>query len=225
MPVDMIGDFLEVVRQKGVLVTDLTAMQGHPLAKMGTDLGITQTMHVALQRGNELIGFHVAASWYYAGGGLNVYDGAASGLFMVGVGLDPLALVPVNNVVVLATWTAFIMAPTDWVAFYIHPFPGSVTFADAPGYIDGADVGLVVPCGVSSGYPYVQPVALLNNGDQSVVDSEATTWDELKAMYRWADRIGGELVESGNRAGVSTGSRDRIERRGRSTERETGIET
>ena len=112
-----------------------------------------------------------------------MYDPVATGLFNVGVGPGALALNPVDNVCVLATWTAFVMDPADCVMFHVMPFPGSVTFADAPGYVDGDDVGLVVPCGISSGYPYGYPVAAINCPDFEVISNEDTTWSNVKAMF------------------------------------------
>jgi hypothetical protein len=132
----------------------------------------------------DVVGPCVAQSWTYAGGGLNVYDAVATGLFAVGVGPGPLALVPVNNVCVLATWCAYIMAPPDVVTFTVLPFPGSVTFPDSPGYVDGDDVGIVVPCGVSTGYPYGPYCAAINLVSSGIIASEDMTWGSVKALYQ-----------------------------------------
>jgi len=128
-------------------------------------------------------GILVAPFWTYAGGGLNIFDAVSTGLFNVGVGLDPLALVPVNNVCVLATWTGFIMSPPDIVTFTVYPFPGSVTFVDNPGYVDGGDVGIVVPCGVSTGYPYGNACATINL-TEPVIPNKEMTWGGVKALYQ-----------------------------------------
>lgn len=131
----------------------------------------------------QVTGADVARSYSYAGGGLNVFDAVATGLFNVGVGTGALQLLPVNNVVVLATYSAFIMAPTDEVLFTIMPFPGSVTFNDVPGYVDGDDVGTVVPCGTSTGFPYGAPCATINSA-YVVIPNEDTTWSGVKTLYQ-----------------------------------------
>jgi hypothetical protein len=128
-------------------------------------------------------GTPVAPSWTYAGGGLNVYDANATGLFNVGVGPGPLALTPVNGVVVLASWTGYILAPTDVVTFTILPFPSSVTFDNAPGYVDGDDVGIVVPCGVSTGFPYGPFCASINLDPSGIVADEEVSWGAVKTLF------------------------------------------
>ena len=61
-----------------------------------------------------------------------------------GVDLDPDPLIydvsfdpvqPTGSTFLLATWTGFIMAPTDLISFDITGVPGSVRFPDSPGYI------------------------------------------------------------------------------------------
>ncbi len=74
------------------------------------------------------------------------------------------------------------MTPVDIVTFTVLPFPGSATFPDSPGYVDGEDVGIVVPCGVSTGYPYGSYCAAINIG--GVVANEDMTWGDVKALYR-----------------------------------------
>jgi hypothetical protein len=129
----------------------------------------------------QIAGPYVAGSWSYAGGGLNVFDAVATGKFNVGVGIGPASLYPINGVVVLATFTAYVLAPTDVVTFTVMPFPGSVTFSDAPGYVDGADVGTVIPCGISSGYPYGNICAIING--TGVVANEDMSWSGVKALF------------------------------------------
>jgi hypothetical protein len=129
-----------------------------------------------------ITGSPVAPGWAYAGGGLNVFTPTLTdALFNVGVGLAPASLFPVNDVVVLATFSGFIMSPADVVTFTVLPFPGSVTFDNAPGYVDGNDVGMVVPCGVSSGFPYGAIGAIVNG--TGVVDNADMTWGGVKALF------------------------------------------
>ena len=101
----------------------------------------------------------------------------------MGVGLFPNALLPVNNVCVLATWSAFIMNTIDVVTFTVMPFPGSVTFANAPGYVDGNDFGIVVPCGVSTVYPYGNFCAAIYTPDH-IISNADMTWGCVYALYR-----------------------------------------
>jgi hypothetical protein len=129
----------------------------------------------------QIGGAPVAPSWSYAGGGLNVFDAVATGKFNVGVGTGPASLYPINGVVVLATYSCYVLAPTDVITFTVMPFPGSVTFTDAPGYVDGADVGTVIPCGVSTGYPYGNICAIING--TGVVPNENVSWSGVKALF------------------------------------------
>jgi hypothetical protein len=129
----------------------------------------------------DVLGPAVAKSWSYAGGGLNVYDAVATGLFNVGVGPGPGALVPINDVCVLATFSCYVMSPVDVITFTILPFPGSVTFSNTPGYVDADDVGIIYPCGVSSGFPYGEMSAIING--TGVVANEDMTWGGVKALF------------------------------------------
>jgi len=61
IPQDVVGEFLAWLGDEEVAVTDLGRVREHPLARMGMEMGITQTLHVVLRRGREIIGFHVAA--------------------------------------------------------------------------------------------------------------------------------------------------------------------
>lgn len=126
---------------------------------------------------------YVAPGWAYAGGGLNVFDGAATGLFNVGVGPGPSQLLPINGVVVLATFSCFVLAPTGVVTFTINPFPGSVTFSGTPGYVDGDDVGVIVACGVSSGYPYGTICAAINQPHDEIIANDDMSWGSVKALF------------------------------------------
>ena len=137
----------------------------------------------------------VAPSWSYAGGGMNMGDPAV-GTFNVGVGPGDNALPPVAGLVVLATYSAFIMTPADQFNFYILPYPGSVTFPDSPtypggtpGYVDGDDVGIIKYCGVSSGTPTgngiawgTMPVFAINTA--GVIPNTETDWGHIKSLYR-----------------------------------------
>ena len=106
----------------------------------------------------SVLGGAVAPSWILAAG-LDV-DPSADG-FQVGIGVNPQAL-PAGPTVLLATWTGFVMAPTDMISFVITPIPGSPSFPDSPGYASGDDAGVLIPLMPSSGYPYGAPCAIIN---------------------------------------------------------------
>jgi hypothetical protein len=129
----------------------------------------------------DIAGAPIAMSWAVAGGGLNVFGNGNDGNFNVGVGLAPNSLLPVGGVCVLATFTCYVGSPTDVITFTVLPFPGSVTFSNAPGYVDGSNVGLVIPCGVSTGYPYGAYCAVING--TGVVADEPMSWSGVKALF------------------------------------------
>lgn len=127
-----------------------------------------------------VVGPAVAAAWTTAAG--TDYN-ADPELFTVGIGTGVNQILPVNNVVVLASWTGFIMAPvTDQVFFTVYPFPGSVTFDNVPGYVDGDDAGIIVNCGTSTGYPYGAACAAINAG--GIIANEDVTWSTVKSLYQ-----------------------------------------
>lgn len=120
----------------------------------------------------------VAPAWTLTAG-LDV-DSSANG-FQVGIGTGTLAL-PYSSAVTLATFTAFVMAPTDQVAFFIDGVPGSTTFPNSPGYAGGADAGDLRACQVSSGTGAGAAVAMINGCD--VVANEDMTFSNVKALFR-----------------------------------------
>jgi signal transduction histidine kinase len=61
IPQDVIGEFLGWLEHEEVIATDLLTVREHPLGQMAIQMGITQTLHIVLRRGCDLLGFHVAA--------------------------------------------------------------------------------------------------------------------------------------------------------------------
>ncbi|MBT7310526.1 tandem-95 repeat protein, partial [bacterium] len=66
--------------------------------------------------------------------------------FVVGVGEEALALpISVNDAVLLATYSCYIMAATDEVAFRVDPLVGSSFDPLTPGYAAAHDSGVLIP--------------------------------------------------------------------------------
>ena len=87
----------------------------------------------------DMQGTVVAPAWTLTAG-LDVDP--APNYFQVGIGLSPLALMPnANGSIIVAEWTGFIADPSDDVQFYIKKIPGSVSFANGPGYANPYDAG------------------------------------------------------------------------------------
>jgi len=120
----------------------------------------------------------IAPTWELAAG-MNVADGAL-GLFSVGIGVVPDAL-PAAPAVLLATWTAFIMNPTDVVSLTVAPFPGSVSFDGTPGYASGADGGVLIPLALSHGC-VVEGGVVIN--ESCGLPSETASMSSIKKLFR-----------------------------------------
>jgi len=104
--------------------------------------------------------------------------------FQVGIGLAPLALTPnaAGNVVV-ATFSAFVLAPTDQVSFFIKGVPGSTTFnPDTPGYASPTNAGIFAVSVNPTGDPEL-PVFAINH-DPGIVANEDMTFSGVKALFR-----------------------------------------
>jgi len=112
---------------------------------------------------------------------LNVF---AAPLFAVGLGENELATPIINNVVLLATLTAYVLAPTDQVAFGVKNLDASSFNPPAPGYAAGNNAGLLVPLQVSSGFPYSNAVAQINIDPCGVVANDDVSFGSVKALYR-----------------------------------------
>jgi hypothetical protein len=123
----------------------------------------------------DVTGGAVGASWVLAAG-LNV---TTAPIFQVGIGLGAAAL-PAAPAVLLATWSGFIMAPTDVVGFVITP--ANVSFADSPGYAAGDDETDLIGLQVSNGFPYGDACALINS--TGVVANEDLTFSNVKNMFQ-----------------------------------------
>jgi hypothetical protein len=112
---------------------------------------------------------------------LNVF---AAPLFAVGLGEFELATPVINNVVLLATLTAYVLAPTDQVSFGIKNLDAGSFTPPSPGYAAGDNAGLLVPLQVSSGFPFGAAVAQINIDPCGVVANEDVSFGSVKALYR-----------------------------------------
>ena len=70
---------------------------------------------------------------------------------VIGTGAECL---PSAQAVLLATWTGFVMSPTDQILFTVTALPGSGSFGGRPGYTSGSDPSIQIPLESSSGYPF-----------------------------------------------------------------------
>ncbi len=106
--------------------------------------------------------------------------------FAVGLGEHGLANPIVDNVVHLATLTAYVLAPTDQVSFGIKPHCSSSWNPPAPGYAAGNNAGNLVPFLVSGGGfdALENPVAQINTDECSVVSNDDVSFGSVKALYR-----------------------------------------
>ncbi len=164
---------------EGTLVCATTAV---PFESVNAYLLITRPTDTSGVSGWEATitvgGAPVAPAWALAAG-LDV-DATDTG-FQVGIGVAPLAL-PYGPTVLLATWTGFVMNPTDMVTFTISNIVGSVSFDGTPGYGSGADANVLIPLQVSTGYPYV--VCAQINGACDIVDNDDMSWGSVKTMFQ-----------------------------------------
>ena len=119
----------------------------------------------------------VAPAWTLAAG-LDVDDSPDG--FQVGIGT--VAPLPHGTTVLLATWSGFIMAPTDMVEFFVSGVAGSVSFPNSPGYAAGDNAGDLREFQVSSGAGLDLPVAGINTC--TVVANDDMTFSNVKALYR-----------------------------------------
>jgi len=104
--------------------------------------------------------------------------------FQVGIGLAPLALEPNDaDNVVLATFSAFVLATTDEVEFFIKGVPGTTSFEpDTPGYASPIDAGDLVASVNPVGDENLPVFAI--NTDPGIVSNEDMTFSNVKALYR-----------------------------------------
>ena len=124
-----------------------------------------------------------AAAWELIGiQPLNVFTAP---VFAVGLGEHELAnQADANGVIHLATLTAYVLAPTDQVAFGIKNHDSSSWNPPAPGYAAGNNAGNLVPFQVSSGFPFCAPVAVINMDCENVVANDNVSFGSVKALYR-----------------------------------------
>jgi hypothetical protein len=94
----------------------------------------------------------------------------------------PEPIFPVNNVVRLATYVCYIMAPTDEILFILYPAPDEANPEDYyPYYVAGDDT--LVPYEITTGYPYGAPCAIINCSYCYPYANDDVTWGQVKALY------------------------------------------
>jgi hypothetical protein len=125
-----------------------------------------------------MTGTAIAPAWELAAG-FNVAE-ATLGLFSVGIGIVPDAL-HATPAVLLASWTAFIMNPSDVVSLTVAAFPGSISFDGTPGYASGSDGSVLIPLELSPGC-WSNGSVLIN--EICVIPTEAATMSEVKKIFR-----------------------------------------
>ena len=123
-----------------------------------------------------------AAAWALNGvQPLNVFSAP---LFAVGLGEFELATPVMDNVILLATLSAYVLAPTDQVSFGVKNLDAGSFTPPSPGYAAGDNAGLLVPLQVSSGFPFGAAVAQINIDPCGVVANEDVSFGSVKALYR-----------------------------------------
>jgi hypothetical protein len=129
----------------------------------------------------EVVGSIVAPAWTLAAG-LDVTPDEND--WCVGIGLGVNAL-PTAPTVLLATFTGFVINPTDVLEFYVKPLPGTISFDDTPGYASGNDETVLIPlnyfvadpnlyaCALVNGSGYVMPVCETRFDQQYMINITA----------------------------------------------------
>lgn len=124
----------------------------------------------------DVEGMVIAPTWFVPGCGLIPECGMPP--FQIGlIQSDPLEP---GQLYLLATFTAFIMSPTDVVRFSISPVPGSVSFPDSPGYAGPAPDYELAPMTTIAGN---EPVPVFTINQQTVSEAPAS-WGSVKRLYR-----------------------------------------
>ncbi|MBT4292076.1 hypothetical protein HOD41_05240 [bacterium] len=109
---------------------------------------------------------------------LNVF---AAPLFAVGLGEFELATPVMDNVILLATLSAYVLAPTDQVSFGIKNLDAGSFNPPAPGYAAANNAGVLIPLGIS-GLDGI--VATINIDPCGVVANDDVSFGSVKALYR-----------------------------------------
>ena len=105
--------------------------------------------------------------------------------FQVGIGVSgtqPGPILPnASNNCLVASWTGFVLAPTDVVEFYIEGIPGSVSFPDGMGYAGPDDAGNLAAVVDNSGIGFPN---FCINSDCTIIANEDMTFSNIKSLYR-----------------------------------------
>ena len=86
-----------------------------------------------------------------------------------------------NEVFTLATFSCYVLSPTDQIWFSVRPVPDSADFPDSPGYISGT-AEVATPLTNAWGDLWGMPIFAIN-GDEPQ-PAETSGWGRLKALYR-----------------------------------------
>lgn len=105
----------------------------------------------------EVTGPSIVPAWTVTSG---VDSDPSDSGFKVEIGVGPSCL-PSEPVVHVATWTAYIVSPTDALYFTVSGHPDSNMFGEYPGYLGGSEEQTPYPLDVPGGFPFV-PVACIN---------------------------------------------------------------
>ncbi len=120
-----------------------------------------------------------AAAWALNGvQPLNVF---AAPLFAVGLGEFELANPVIDNVILLATLTAYVLDPADQVTFGVKNLDAGSFNPPAPGYAAAHNAGVLIPLGVS-GLDGI--VATINIEPCGVIANDDVSFGSVKALYR-----------------------------------------
>ena len=128
----------------------------------------------------EVIGDHVAPSWEYAGGGLNV---PAPPSFNVGIGQGAYAVrAPDTSAALIATFTCFVQTPANEIFMVVSPYPGSATFPDdsGPGYVDPDDVNVVQALTIRD-----TPAFIINEGPPAATTITTCNATQTGIVLEW----------------------------------------
>jgi len=135
----------------------------------------------------NIVGTPTAPAWTLAAG-LDVdsaSDTSTYQQFQVGIGVSGTSPGPImpngSGNCLIASWTGFVLAPTDELQFFITGVPGSVSFAGTPGYASPTNAGLL-----QAAFDNTSPLLpnFCINTDCMIIGNQDLTFSNVKALYR-----------------------------------------